>query len=317
MSTGRLTVPCVAVQRAGCVVTTLRVMTARMPQWAGPPGAKIIGRSTWLPNILRVVAVPAMAWLWWALAFLPSVKVGPPTVERWPPTLPVLITDLGVAVFGPLGAAFVVIALVRRPGLAFVSVLLGFVVSAWVTLIRFPATFGFPVNPAERNLILVAVAVASAAGLAIGAVAIRSPWGFGFLGLLAVLPVVSLIGEVLFSPLTDNRWLIRPALAVLLVMIAWRRWSGVLVWPVFFVLFWLLNLAMSAVDYGAQSLRSRGGSQASIGSIGGTMVDFVRSAWRVFLQNSWHDFWPAAVMAAVVVACLWVWRRVRRVGTAT
>jgi len=128
---------------------------------------------------------------------------------------------------------------------------------------------------------------------------------------------VSLIGEVLFSPVTDKRRLIRPALAVLLVMIAWRRWSGVLGWQIFFVLFWLLNLAMSAVDYGAVNLRNRRGSQASVGSIGGTMLDFVRSAWRVFSQSSWRDFWPAALMAAVVVAGLWVWRRFRRVGTAS
>ncbi len=131
--------------------TTLRVMTARVPDWVAPAKAQIREQFTWLPKVLRLVAVPAMALLWWALAFLPwtcarlpsMVESWPPMVESWPPTLPILFTDLVVAVFGPLGASLVVVALVRRGGLAFLSILLGFGVSARVTLTRGPAKLGY------------------------------------------------------------------------------------------------------------------------------------------------------------------------------
>ena len=76
-------------------------------------------------------------------------------------------------------------------------------------------------------------------------VAIRSLWGFGFLGLLVVLPVVSLISVFLSGAPEDDRWLSRLALVVLMMMIAWRRWFGVLAWPIFFVLFWLLNVGVT------------------------------------------------------------------------
>lgn len=98
-------------------------------------------------------------------------------------------------------------------------------------------------------------------------------------------------------------------------MIAWRRWSGALVWPVFFALFWLLNLAMAAVGYGAHHLRYPDGSQAALGSVVDAMPDFVRSAWRVLLGLSWDIFWPAAVIAALVVGGRVVWRRTGRLGS--
>jgi hypothetical protein len=291
-------------------------MTAQMTDRFAPARAQIREQVPWLPNAHRFLAVPATALLWWALAFLAWTRaVGSPSVDSWPPTLPTLFTDLVVAVFGAVGASLVVVALVRRGGLAFLSVLLGFVVSAGVTLKHGGGTQGYDLNTAELLIMLVVGAAASLAGLAIGTAAIRSLEGFGFLGLLAVSPVVSFVSVVLLSPLSDNRWLVRPALAVLLLMIAWRRWSGVLLWPIFFALFWLLNVAMSALGYGAQTLRHPGGSRATVGSVADAMLDFVRSAWRVFLGVSWDVFWPAAVVAALVVAGRIVWRRPRRVGT--
>ena len=288
---------------------TLNAMNDRVPAWAAPGRASTPEPMTWLSMVLRVAGVPAMACLWWALAFLPSSAGSAPMVDSWPPTLPIQLTDLEVAVFGPLGAALVVVALLRRTGLAFLSILLGFLVSAFATLARGADTQGSIFNATERNLMFFVCAMAALAGLAIGTAAIRSLLAFGFLGLLAVFPVVSLVSLVLFSHESDNPWLVRPALAVLLVMIAWRRWSGALVWPVFFALFWLLNLAMAAVGYGAHHLRYPDGSQAALGSVVDAMPDFVRSAWSDFLGTRWADFWPAAIMAALFVAGQWAWRR--------
>ena len=125
-------------------------------------------------------------------------------VDSWPPTLPIQLTDLEVAVFGPLGAALVVVALLRRTGLAFLSILLGFLVSAFATLARGADTQGNIFNATERNLMFFVCAMAALAGLAIGTAAIRSLLAFGFLGLLAVFPVVSLVSLVLFSHESDN-----------------------------------------------------------------------------------------------------------------
>ena len=277
--------------------------------------AQIRHQFAWLPKVLRLVAVPAMALLWWALAFLPWTRAGlPSTVESWPPTLPLLFTDLVVAVFGPLGASLVVVALVRRAGLAFLSVLLGFVVSAWVALTRGAGSSGYAIDTTERLIMLAVCGVAALAGLAVGAVAIRSLQGFGFLGLLAVPPVASLAHIVVFGSGAENRWLTRSALVALLVVIAWRRWTGVLMWPIFFVLFWLLNLAMSAVGYGAETLRHPGGSHGSVGTVAEAMLDYVRSAWRVLLETSWDVFWPAVVSAALVAAGVFGWRLTRHVN---
>lgn len=55
--------------------------------------------------------------------------------------------------------------------------------------------------------------------------------GVAVFGLFAAFPVVSLIAVLFLDPRADQRWLTRPILVALLVMIAWRRWSGVLLWP--------------------------------------------------------------------------------------
>ena len=67
------------------------------------------------------------------------------------------------------------------------------------------------------------------------------PWScslqrFGLLGLLAVTPVVSLVAVLFLDARAARGWLTRFALVVLLVMIAWHRWSGVLLWPAYFIL---------------------------------------------------------------------------------
>lgn len=289
-------------------------MNVRVPSWASPGRGGIPEPPTWLSTVLRVVAVPTLALLWWALAFLAWRSAGRPlTLESWRPTLPVLLGDLGIAVFGPLGAALVVIALLRRWGLALVSVLLGFVVSASVTLAGGYPSLGywspapFYVNPTERTIMLIVTAMAAVAGLGIGAVAVGSLRRFGLLGLLAVAPVVSLLTVLFLDPRADPRWLTRAALVALLVMIAWRRWSGVLLWPVFFALYWLLILAMSAFENGAQVLRHRGGG-TSLGLVADAMLAIAGSAWRVLLETSWDIFWPAAVIAAAGIAARYLWQ---------
>ena len=291
-------------------------MSPRVPAWAGPGRSQVPEPFTWISLVLRVVGVPAMAALWWALAFLPWKAAGLPSLSQsWPPTVPVLFTDLGVAVFGPVGASLVVAALIRPRALAFLSVLLGFGVSAVVTLIREADTFGVVLNTFERVLMLFVCAMAALAGLGIGALAVASLQRFGFLGLLAVSPVASLLAVLLLDSRSDPRWLTRSALVVLLVMIAWRRWSAVVLWPIFFVLFWLLQIVMPAVGTGAQTLRHPGGSSATMGTVVSAMLDFVRSAWSVLLEISWQAFWPAAVIAALVVAAQFAWRRYGQVGT--
>jgi len=131
----------------------------------------------------------------------------------------------------------------------------------------------FYVNATERTIMLVVCAVAAMVGLAIGAIAIGSLRRFGFLGLVAAFPVISLVAMLFLDPRADQRWLTRPVLVALLVLIAWRRCSGVLLWPVFFALYWLLGLAMTAVGSGAQILRHRGGG-TSVGA--GCRFDAVR-----------------------------------------
>jgi hypothetical protein len=270
---------------------------------------------TWMSSVAHVLAVPAMAMLWWALGFLAWQTSGLSTVfESLRPTLPVLLSDLGVAIFGPLGASLVVIALLRRWGLSVLSVLLGFLIPAALTLTRGLSLLGFLppapfyVNPSERTIMLVVTAVAAAAGLGIGAFAVGSLQRLGFLGLLAVSPVVSMLSVLLLDPRSDLRWLTCAALVVLLVMIAWRRWSAVLLWPVFFVLYWMLTLTMTAVSNGAQTLRHRGGG-VSVGFVAEAMLGVVRSAWRVLLGLSWGTFWPAAVIAGLVIVGQYAWRR--------
>jgi len=301
----------------GRLLTTLRVMTAPRSDWAAPERAWTPQPSTRMSKVLQLVGVPVMSLVWWALAFLPWKRAGlPSTSGGWLPTLPVLLGDLGVAFFGPLGASIVVVAVLRRFGLALGSVLLGFVASAAATLAQGSAPLGywsptpFYVNATERTIMLVVCAVAAMVGLAIGAIAIGSLRRFGFLGLVAAFPVISLVAMLFLDPRADQRWLTRPVLVALLVLIAWRRCSGVLLWPVFFALYWLLGLAMTAVGSGAQILRHRGGG-TSIGSVADSMLSVVRSAWRVILETSWNTFWPAAVVAGLVVAGTYLWRRTR------
>lgn len=271
--------------------------------------------------------MPVLALLWWALAFLPWQSAGLPTIFEsygvtggMRPTLPTSLGDLGVAVFGPVGASLVVVGLLRRWGLALLSVSLGFVVSSAVMLTRGVDPLGdlspapFYVNPTERTIMLVLIAVSALAGLAIGAVAIGSLQRFGLLGLLAVFPVVSLVTALFLDSRMAHPWLTRSLLVVLLVMIAWPRWSGAALWPLFFVLYWLLTLAMVAVDTGAQTLRHRGGG-TSVALVADAMLGVARSAWRVLLGLSWDIFWPPAVIAALVVGGRVVWRRTGRLGS--
>ena len=296
-------------------------MNVRTPFWAAPGRGRIPEPPTWLSTTLYVVAVPALALLWWALAFLPWQSAGLLTIFEsygvtggMPPTLPTSLGDLGVAVFGPVGASLVVIGLLRRWGRALLSVSLGVVVSSAVMLTRGVGPLGywspapFYVNSTERTIMLVLIAVSALSGLGIGAFAIGSLQRFGLLGLLAVFPVVSLVTALFLDSRMAHPWLTRSLLVVLLVMIAWPRWSGAALWPPFFVLYWLLTLAMAAVDNGAQTLRNRGGG-TSVALVADAMLGVARSAWRVLLGLSWDIFWPAAVIAALVVGGRIVWRR--------
>jgi hypothetical protein len=86
------------------------------------------------------------------------------------------------------------------------------------------------------------------------------------------------------------------------------RWSRALLWPVYFVLFWLLVLANTAVESGAVMLRQRGGG-ISVETVVDTMLGTARSAWRVLLAMSWDAFWPAAIVAAVVIGSRYLWQR--------
>ncbi|HEX7536834.1 MAG TPA: hypothetical protein VF391_07490 [Dermatophilaceae bacterium] len=287
----------------------------RVPSWAAPARARIPEPPTWLSTVARLVAMPTMALLWWGLAFLAWQSAGHSTMfEGLQPTLPVSLGDLGVAVFGPLGASLVVIGLLGRWSLSLVSVGLGFAVSASVTLTRGVDLLGpvspepFYVNPTERTTMLVLIAVSALAGLGIGAFAIGSLKRFGFLGLLALFPVTSLVTALFLDFRMGHPWLTRSALVVLLVMIAWQRWSDGWLWPIFFVLYWLLTLTMTAVDTAAQTLRHRGGG-TSAGLVVEAMMDVVRSAWRAVLGISWDIFWPAAIIAALAVAGQYAWRR--------
>lgn len=286
-------------------------MPDRVPIWARPSRGPVTEPFTWLSFVLRAVGLPAMAMVWWALGFLAWKDAGLASLSRvWPPTLPVLFTDLDVAVFGSLGASLVVVALLGQRTLSVLSVLLGFLVSLALTLTQGADLQGRFLGTTERQSMLIVSALAGLAGLVVGDLAIASLRRFGFVGLLAVPPVVSLMAVLFLGPGTDHRWLTRSALVVLLVMIAWLRWSDVLLWPVFFALLWFLTLTMSALGSAARTVGRPGGADVSLRSIDTAMLDFAGSSWRALLGTSWDLFWPAALIAALVVACLFVWRRV-------
>ena len=266
---------------------------------------------TWLSFVLRAVGLPVMAVAWWALAFLAWKDAGLASMSKiWPPTLPVLFTDLDVAVFGSLGASLVVVAVLGQRTLSVLSVLLGFLVSLVLTLTQGADLKGRFLDTNERQSMLIVCALAMVAGLVIGELATASLRRFGFVGLLAVSPVVSLAAVLFLGPGTDHRWLTRSALVVLLVMIAWLRWTDALLWPVFFALLWFLTLTMSALGSAARTLGRPGGATVSVRSLNTAMLDFAGSAWSALLGTSWDLFWPAALIAALVVGGLSVWRRV-------
>ena len=222
--------------------------------------------------------------------------------------MPILYTGLAVAIFGSVGASLVVVSLLRPGRLASLSIALGFLISVAVTLSRGAGTYDKILNSAERQTMLGVSAFGALVGIAIGAIAIGSPSRLGFLGLLAVFPVASLVAVVLGIG-GDHRWLTRGALLVLLVLIGWSRWFGILFWPVFFALFWLLTLVVAAVESGAQTLRHPWDGHVSVRTVTDAMLDFAGSAWRELLGSSWELFWPAAAFAALVVAGVHAWRR--------
>jgi hypothetical protein len=296
-------------------VTILRVMTALTERWIAPARAQIRTRAPWLPVAVLVAAVPALALLWWALAVssrFPAILDRTSITGEMGPPLPVLLGDVGVAVFGPVAASLVVVGLLRRRRLALLCVILGFAVSAWMTMASGVAFVGdgSPAlgsgNPTEHTIMVVLTAASALAGVGIGAVAIGSLRRFGFLGLLAVSPVVLLLTALFLEPGSVQPWLTRSVLVALLVMMGWRRWPGTLLWPAFFVLYWMLALAGVAVDSGAVMLRQRGGG-ITVGVVADAMLGTARSAWRLFLTLSWDIFWPAAVIAAVVIAGRHLW----------
>ncbi|MGZ6892319.1 MAG: hypothetical protein ACXVGM_20000 [Oryzihumus sp.] len=260
---------------------------------------------SWLPRVLLVAAVLVLAWGWWALAFLASTRSSlTGNTEVWPPHLPVLLAQFSLAVFGPVGASIVVMVVLRRAGLALLSVLLGYGAALWFTL-RGAAPGLVAADPTERKIMLVTVGLAAILGLALGVVATRGPQRLGFVGVLALAPVTSLLVTLLH--LGDaGTWLGRVLVAALLVLIAWRRWTGVLLWPLFVLWFWLVEVAQQALRYGTETLRHRGGHGVSLQMVLDAMTDFLRNAWEVLASNAWSFLWPAILLAAVALA----WRRV-------
>jgi len=251
-----------------------------------------------------------MALLWWALAFLPWKLAGSAALsDGWPPTLPVLYTDFAVATFGSVGASLVVAGLLRRWGLSVLAVTLGFAFSLVVTLTRGATLQGIVHVTTERQLMLGVSGVGALTGLAIGIVATGSLRAFGFFGVLAIPPVVSLIAVVFLGVDTRQRWLTAAVLALLLVMIAWNRWTGVLLWPLVLALLWLLTLTRAAIGAGAQTLRHPWDGTSAAGSGLDVALAFVRSHWRGFLGDGWDVFWPAVLIGALVVAGVHAWHR--------
>lgn len=264
--------------------------------------AQVREQFSWLPGVLVALATVVLAWVWWAVGFLPGPVPGAhPT--NWPPRLPVLLTQFAAAVFGPVAASILVLAVLRRAGLALLSVLLGYGVALWFTLHPAQAYAGAAAaDPTERKIMLVTAGLAAVLGLAIGAVALRGPQRLGFLGLLAAAPVAGFVATVLGAGQDGERWLLRLVLASLLVLIAWRRWTGVLLWPVFFAWYWVLLLAEDTLRYGTETLRHPGGHRAGVSTVTGAMHDFLTSAWSALLAGAWSLVWPALLIATLVVA---------------
>ena len=280
-------------------------MTERTRGTAATVVGQVREQFSWLPRVLGVVAVLVLAWGWWALAFLASTRSSlTGNTDVWPPHLPVLLTQFSLAVFGSVGASIVVMVVLRRAGPALLSVLLGYGVALWFTLRVAPGVV--VADPTERKIMLVTVGLAAVLGLALGVVATRGPQRLGFIGVLALAPVTGLLVTLL--QLGDGgTWLGRVLVAALLVLIAWRRWTGVLLWPLFVLWFWLVELAQQTLRYGAETLRHPGGHAVTRQLVLGAMTDFLRTAWSALASNAWDFLWPAMFLAAVVLVWRVVW----------
>ena len=276
--------------------------------------AQVREQFSWLPRVLLVAATLVLAWAWWALAFMSATR-SPMTggAVAWPPHLPVLLTRFSLAVFGPVGASIVVMVVLRRAGLALLSVALGYGVALWFTVARSQPALAVP-DTTERKIMLVTVGLAAVLGLALGVVATRGPQRLGFIGVLALAPVMGLLGVV---PGLEGAgtWLSRVLVAALLVLIAWRRWTGVLLWPLFLLWFWLVQVAGETLRYGTETLRHPGGHRVGVSTVLGATHDFLTTAGSVLASNAWGFRWPAILLAAGALAWRATWPGLKdRVG---
>jgi len=60
---------------------------------------------------------------------------------------------------------------------------------------------------------------------------------------------------------------------------------------------------------------SRRGGGVAVGFVAEAMLDVVRSSWRLLLGLTWDVFWPAAVIAALLLASRYAWQRTGRVSS--
>ena len=290
-------------------------MTERTKGTAASALAQVREQFAWLPRVLVLAGVLVLAWGWWALAYLPSTRsVMTREAVLWPPRLPVLLTQFSPAVFGAVGASIVVVLLLRSAGRALLSVLVGYAVAVWFTVgSTLPAVVA--ADPTDRKIMLVTVGLAAVLGLALGVVASRGPQRLGFIGVLALGPVTALVTTLLHLD-GAGTVLGRVLAAALLVLLAWRRWTGVLLWPLFVLWFWLLQLAQETLRYGTETIRHPHGHEVSVSAVLQTMRDFVPNAWLAIAAATWHFLWPAVLLAAVVLAWRAVWPSLKRhVGT--
>ncbi|HEV7146741.1 MAG TPA: hypothetical protein VGN48_07050 [Pedococcus sp.] len=248
------------------------------------------------PEALLLVGVLS----WWPAGFW--------GIQPWL-QLPLHVAQGDILLFGAIAAAAAVSLFVRAPWPRF-GVVLGFSVIGW--LLSAPSKDSVP---AERQTLVIVLAVAALVGILFGARGHRS--------LLSAATVLALVAGL--SPATWPHGLpLAVALALPFGVASWQRVAPTLLAIARILLTWLVfGLLAAAVSHGWRVVHfgSAAGTRVhQLGLVTTTAWAFAKSQWWTLSQQSLSHqvgwFWVAAIFAVLVVAARVVTSGARRPGPA-
>jgi hypothetical protein len=223
---------------------------------------------------------------WWPAGFW--------GIEPWL-QLPLHVTQGDLLLFGAIAGAAAVSLFVRAPWPRF-GVVLGFSVMGW--LLSAPSKDSVP---AERQTLVILLAVAALLGILLGARGHRS--------LLAAATVLALVAGL--SPATWPHGLpLAVALALPFGVASWQKVAPTLVSIARILVIWLVfGLLAAAVSHAWRVVHFGSGAgtrQHQLGQLIQPSWAFAKSQWWSLSQQSLSHqvgwFWVAAVLALLVVA---------------